>query len=97
MLICALSLSSGIVPMVCEDIFKTKATKTNMQVEVTFSMLEIYSEVVRDLLNAKGDKKTGLQVREDPKNGFYRKKAPNTRSALKPIYSFNIFSSQLSA
>ena len=64
--------NKGIVPMVCEDIFKTKATKTNMQVEVTFSMLEIYSEVVRDLLNAKGDKKTGLQVREDPKNGFYR-------------------------
>ena len=43
-----------------------------MQVEVTFSMLEIYSEIVRDLLNSKGDKKTGLQVREDPKNGFYR-------------------------
>ena len=58
--------------MVCEDIFKTKATKTGMQVEVTFSMLEIYSEIVRDLLNNKGDKKTGLQVREDPKNGFFR-------------------------
>ena len=65
--------NKGIVPMACEDIFKTKASKTDKQVEVTFSMLEIYSEVVRDLLNAKGDKKTGLQVREDPKNGFYRK------------------------
>ena len=36
-------------------------------------MLEIYSEVVRDLLNSKADRKTGLTVREDPKIGFYRK------------------------
>lgn len=36
-------------------------------------MLEIYSEVVRDLLNAQGDKKVGLPVREDTKNGFYGK------------------------
>jgi hypothetical protein len=35
-------------------------------------MLEIYSEVVRDLLNSKADRKNGLTVREDPKIGFYR-------------------------
>ena len=74
MLIRTIHVDTGIVPMVCEEIFKTKDTKTNMQVEVTFSMLEIYSEVVRDLLNPKGDKKSGLQVREDPKNGFFRRK-----------------------
>ena len=34
-------------------------------------MLEIYSESVRDLLNVQGDKKQGLPVREDMKNGFY--------------------------
>ena len=36
-------------------------------------MLEIYSEVVRDLLNPKSDKKNGLPVREDIKRGFFRK------------------------
>ncbi len=34
-------------------------------------MLEIYSEVVRDLLNPKTDRKQGLEIRLDPKNGFY--------------------------
>ena len=36
-------------------------------------MLEIYSEQVRDLLSASAAKKEGLQIREDPKIGFYRK------------------------
>lgn len=36
-------------------------------------MLEIYSEVVRDLLNPSSDKRAGLTIREDPKIGFYRK------------------------
>ena len=36
-------------------------------------MLEIYSEIVRDLLNSKADRKASLAVREDPKIGFYRK------------------------
>lgn len=35
-------------------------------------MLEIYSEVVRDLLNPNADRKSGLTIREDPKIGFYR-------------------------
>lgn len=35
-------------------------------------MLEIYSEIVRDLLNPGGDRKAGLTIREDPKIGFYR-------------------------
>jgi hypothetical protein len=61
--------------MVCEDIFaKSEAVKANGTViEVTFSMLEIYSEVCRDLLNTKADRKAGLTIREDPKIGFYRK------------------------
>jgi hypothetical protein len=36
-------------------------------------MLEIYSEVVRDLLDPKADKRVGLQVRENPKIGFFGK------------------------
>lgn len=61
--------------MVCEDIFvKGEGLKASGKViEVTFSMLEIYSEVVRDLLNSKADRKAGLTIREDPKIGFYRK------------------------
>jgi hypothetical protein len=40
--------------------------------EVKFSMLEIYNEVVRDLLDPKGaSKKGGLKVRQHPKRGFY--------------------------
>ena len=38
--------------------------------EVTFSMLEIYNEQVRDLL-AKDSPKGGLQVRQNPKLGLF--------------------------
>ena len=42
--------------------------------EVKFSMLEIYNEIVRDLLDPKGaSKKGGLKVRQHPKRGFYGK------------------------
>lgn len=65
----------GIVPMICEEIFKGEAAlkSAGKTMEVTFSMLEIYSEIVRDLLNRNADRKQGLTVREDPKLGFYRK------------------------
>jgi hypothetical protein len=63
----------GIVPMICEEIFTKSKTIKDKTIEVTFSMLEIYSEVVRDLLNPKGDKKAGLPIRQDQKIGFYRK------------------------
>ncbi len=36
-------------------------------------MQEIYSELVRDLLNKNADRKHGLLVRQDPKTGFYSK------------------------
>ena len=39
--------------------------------QVQFSMLEIYNEQVRDLLNPQGNKKGGLKVRQHPKKGFY--------------------------
>lgn len=38
--------------------------------QVRFSMLEIYNEIVRDLLNP-SNKKGGLKVRQHPKKGFY--------------------------
>lgn len=63
--------NKGIVPQVCDQIFKTSATITDKTIEVYFSMLEIYSEVVRDLLNPVKNRKQGLAIRQDPKNGFY--------------------------
>ena len=65
--------NKGIVPLVCEDIFKKSVTIKDKTIEVTFSMLEIYSEKVRDLLDSTADRKSGLLIREDPKIGFYRK------------------------
>lgn len=64
--------NKGIVPLVCEDIFKKAPTIKDKTIEVTFSMLEIYSEIVRDLLTTSADRKQGLLIREDPKIGFYR-------------------------
>ncbi len=41
-------------------------------VQVKFSMLEIYNEVARDLLDStSGKKKIGLKIRQHPKRGFY--------------------------
>ena len=66
-------LSSGIVPKFCEEIFKGIKEKSKQPIvfEVKFSMLEIYSEVVHDLLNPGKSKKSGLKVRQHPKKGFY--------------------------
>lgn len=66
------------MPLVCEDIFKKAPTITDKTVEVTFSMLEIYSEVCRDLLNSSANRKQGLIIREDPKIGFYRNSLINS-------------------
>ena len=64
--------------MFCEQLFaeienRRTADDTNSSCEyqVTFSMLEIYNEKVRDLLNNKSSKKAGLTVRQHPKKGFY--------------------------
>lgn len=65
------SLLSGIVPLFCNDLFKG-ITENNepKEFEVRFSMLEIYNEVVHDLLNPTKNKQ-GLKVRQHPKKGFY--------------------------
>eukprot|EP00095_Tigriopus_kingsejongensis_P011917 maker-scaffold507_size152468-snap-gene-0.36 protein:Tk11917 transcript:maker-scaffold507_size152468-snap-gene-0.36-mRNA-1 annotation:"kinesin-like protein kif28p-like" len=66
--------NKGIVPMFCEELFKGIKSNDGASVvyEVNFSMLEIYNEIVRDLLDAKGGKKRdGLKVRQHPKKGFY--------------------------
>ena len=53
-----------------------KLTEINCRcfLQVSLSMLEIYNEQVRDLLNAKTmTVKGGLKVRQHPSKGFYGK------------------------
>ncbi len=66
--------NKGIVPMFTEELFKGIGDKkgSGASYEVKFSMLEIYNEVARDLLDTKsGSKKAGLKIRQHPKKGFY--------------------------
>ncbi|KAK3761147.1 hypothetical protein RRG08_022551 [Elysia crispata] len=64
--------NKGIVPITCDELFKTMGTNQdqNKRFEVTFSMLEIYNEQVRDLLS-KDNPKGGLAVRQNPKLGMF--------------------------
>jgi len=59
--------NKGIVPITCDELFKAiERGSGDTKYEVTFSMLEIYNEQVRDLLT-KDNPKGGLQVRQNPK------------------------------
>ncbi|XP_046369590.2 kinesin-like protein KIF28P isoform X1 [Haliotis rufescens] len=65
--------NKGIVPITCGELFKAidDNEDNDKQLRVSFSMLEIYNEQVRDLL-AKGKQQIGgLKVRLNPKIGFY--------------------------
>jgi kinesin family member 1 len=61
----------GIIPIICNDLFKrihqTEGDSINYSVEVSY--MEIYCERVRDLLNPKN--KGNLKVREHPALGPY--------------------------
>uniref|UniRef100_A0A8D2FNL0 Kinesin-like protein n=1 Tax=Theropithecus gelada TaxID=9565 RepID=A0A8D2FNL0_THEGE len=63
--------NQGIIPTVCEELFQaTENQGRNQEHQVTFSMLEIYNEQIRDLLS-RTKKPGGLRVREDQQLGFY--------------------------
>ncbi|KAM9106779.1 LOW QUALITY PROTEIN: kinesin-like protein KIF28P [Megaptera novaeangliae] len=63
--------NKGIIPNVCEELFQAiENREKNQEYQVTFSMLEIYNEQVRDLLS-KTKKPGRLKVREDQQLGFY--------------------------
>lgn len=69
-------VNRGIVPIFCDELFvgieKEVAAGCKTEFEVSFSMLEIYNEAVRDLLNPSATSgKKSLRVREHPKKGFY--------------------------
>lgn len=64
------------VPNICNNLFIQIDAKREQSVEykVTFSMIEIYNEEVRDLLHVhKGKIKQVLKVREKSDKGFYGK------------------------
>ena len=67
---------TGVVPQFCQAIFdginEKKTGGDVTEFEVTFSMLEIYNEQIRDLLDSKVVK-GGLKCRQHPKQGFYGK------------------------
>eukprot|EP00826_Nyctotherus_ovalis_P001442 TRINITY_DN10226_c0_g2_i4.p1 TRINITY_DN10226_c0_g2~~TRINITY_DN10226_c0_g2_i4.p1 ORF type:complete len:833 (+),score=293.22 TRINITY_DN10226_c0_g2_i4:139-2637(+) len=66
--------NSGIVPRVTEEMFERikKTTTDTRRYEVTYSMLEIYNERVRDLLVPEDSApKEGLKVRERPSGECY--------------------------
>ena len=65
--------NKGIVPQVCDEVFKrkTEMESTGMtQLQVTFSMMEIYNEKIRDLLNPDPKTNNDLKVRTTPKGTF---------------------------
>ena len=74
-LLLLLTFEKGIVPQLCERIFEQikikKESDKEIQFEVTFSMIEIYNEIVRDLLSSKPSEKKGLSIHEKPGRGFY--------------------------
>ncbi|CAD7674662.1 unnamed protein product [Nyctereutes procyonoides] len=63
--------NKGIIPNVCEELFQAiEKREGNQEYQVTFSMLEIYNEQIRDLLS-RTKKPERLKVREDQQLGFY--------------------------
>ncbi len=66
------------MPQVCDNLFKQISAKSaadkDNQFEVTFSMVEIYNEQVKDLLSVKSLHATkGLSIHERPGKGFHSK------------------------
>eukprot|EP00741_Cyanophora_paradoxa_P000256 tig00000402_g248.t1 len=64
--------NKGIIPITCETMFEriTANPDPAKSFQMTVSMLEIYNEKVRDLLNPKNNPPGGLKVKQD-KRGVY--------------------------
>lgn len=82
--------NKGIIPMVCEGIFqeinRKNHEKSGDQFKVELSMVEIYNEKVRDLLEGTkmGKNDPGLKLRED-RDGRFRA----TDLKIDPVFSYD--------
>lgn len=68
------SVNKGIIPIVCKEMFmkvEKAADDPTLDYQVTVTMLEIYNERVRDLLNPKINPPGGLKIRSKPGVGVY--------------------------
>lgn len=71
--------NQGLVARMARDVFSTIDTRRAlaMNIEVSLSILELYAEVVRDLLDlewsttANANRRKGLKIREHPTKGFF--------------------------
>lgn len=70
--------NKGIIPMVCDEMFKavekSKVEGGDKKYQITVTMLEIYNEAIRDLLNPSINPPGGLKVRSQPGIGVYVEK-----------------------
>ena len=65
--------NKGVVPQVCDEVFRRKAeieASGTTELQVTFGMMEIYNEKIRDLLNPDPKTNNDLKVRTTPKGTY---------------------------
>jgi len=75
----------GMIPRAVQAMFEYIANTTDRDFLVQVSYMEIYNEVINDLLDPSG---TGLSVREDPKKGIYvNNLASTTVMSTEQIYA----------
>lgn len=65
---CGTEMDPGILPLAVEHIFETIEESVNRDFLLRVSYVEIYNEIIKDLLDGKG---SSLKIREDPRKGVY--------------------------
>jgi len=76
------------VPQVCDEVFKRKVdieASGTTQLQVTFSMMEIYNEKIRDLLNTDPKTNNDLKVRTTAKGTFVDGTKPKVVGSFEEI------------
>jgi kinesin family member 1 len=61
----------GLVPRMCDALFRRRRPRSSSAFSVEISFMEIYNERVRDLLTSSSSSSSNLRVREHPRQGVY--------------------------